>query len=173
MSVVRKINTKKRHDIGFIRRHRSLYIGWLMIWVFFFLDVKLRSCKSWKGNMRNKHSKGCESWNVHQASITKQVRLEFSSADKPCWDQRYHCAVRDVQARLFWDIQDAVCPNESTLLWFSDGLFGFSRTTKAKHGKPTYVSSPNLTLWKTSGRKYIIEDESNSVQPFGNNVNLI
>lgn len=28
--------------------------------------------------------------------------------------------------------------------------------TKAKHGRQTCVSSPSLTLWKTSGRKFIV-----------------
>lgn len=41
-------------------------------------------------------------------------------------------------------------------LCFAGGLFGFSRMTKAKHGKPTFVSFPNLTLWKTFGRTYFI-----------------
>lgn len=41
-------------------------------------------------------------------------------------------------------------------LFFPGGLFGFSRMTKAKRGKPTFVSSPNLTLWRTSGRTFLL-----------------
>lgn len=35
----------------------------------------------------------------------------------------------------------------------TDGLCGSSRTTRAKHGRPTCASSPSLTRWKIFGRK--------------------
>lgn len=49
-----------------------------------------------------------------------------------------------------------LCSKTFVCLFFPGGLFGFSRMTKAKRGKPTFVSSPNLTLWRTSGRTFLL-----------------
>lgn len=59
----------------------------------------------------------------------------------------------------FCDVSQSVYSVDIKSLYFvcsTDGLCGSLRMTKRKPGKQTSVSSPSLTRWKTSGRKYFI-----------------
>lgn len=50
-------------------------------------------------------------------------------------------------------ITDTLQRLTANVVFLTGGLFGFSKTTKAKHGKQTFVSSQGLTRLKISGRK--------------------
>ena len=50
----------------------------LSLYSFYLQGVTFSSCKSWEGKLWNGHSEGCESWSIHQASFTKQVRQLYA-----------------------------------------------------------------------------------------------
>lgn len=105
---------------------------------------------------------------MHQASTTKQVRpphlfiseqVRLRSARRsPVSSETSESLTRETSRRRAAAASSGgsrgaagLCQRVSSS---AGGLSGFSRTTKAKRGRPTCASSPSLTPWRTSGRKY-------------------